>query len=412
MKQTRSAMASLPSAARIFRPASLVLLCLGLAGCEPSSAPEAPARGSESAAAAAVEVTQARLSPWPLHVRVQGNLIGDEEAVIGAKVAGRVREVLVDRGMPVTQGQVLACLEPEEFELQVRQAEAQVAQVRAKLGLEPSEPDEKLDPLKAPPVVQEQALLDEALFLVERARALINQRAIAMEELQKHEMAYRVARARHATALNTVDEQIALLGLRRVELALAKQHLEDARITAPFQGIVQERQIARGVYLPAGQPVVTLVRTDPLRFQAGVPEREAARVRVGQVVTLYAEGQEEPITAKVTRISPALDPNSRTLVIEADVPNPDNRLRAGVFAQADIVVDPAAQALAVPETAVSEFAGVEKVWRVRDGRAAEQRVSTGRREGGLVEILKGLTAGDAVVADAHQRRAGPVTLTE
>lgn len=412
MKQTRSAMALLPSTARTLCPAGLICLCLGLAGCEPSSAHDAPVRGSDAASAAGVEVTQAQLSPWPLKVRVQGSLIGDEEAVIGAKVAGRVREVLVDRGVPVTQGQVVACLEPEEFELQVRQAEAQVAQVRAKLGLEPGEPDEKLDPLKAPPVVQEQALLEEALFLVERARGLISQRAIAMEEFQKHEMAYRVAKARHATALNTVDEQIALLGLRRVELALAKQHQADARITAPFQGIVQERQIARGVYLQAGQPVVTLVRTDPLRFQAGVPEREAARVRVGQVVTLYAEGQEEPITAQVTRVCPALDPNSRTLVIEADVPNPDNRQRAGVFAQADIVVDPAARVLAVPETAVSEFAGVEKVWLVRDGRAAEQRVFPGRRGGGLVEILKGLSAGDAVVADARQGRAGPVTLTE
>src|SRR5581483_4445755 len=135
------------------------------------------------------------------------------------------------------------------------------------------------------------------------------------------------------------DEQIALLGVRRAELALAQQQQADATIRAPFQGVVQKRQVARGAYLHVGDPVLTLVRTDPLRFVGGVPEREALRIRMGEEVRVYLEGESKPLIAQVSRISAGLDPASRSLTFEADIPNPSGKLRAGVFAQADVVVD-------------------------------------------------------------------------
>jgi RND family efflux transporter MFP subunit len=151
------------------------------------------------------------------------------------------------------------------------------------------------------------------------------------------------------------------------------------------------------------------VRTDSLRFRAGVPERAAAQVRVGEPLTIALEGAAEPLTVTVSRISPALDLTNRTLMLEADVPNPEGRLHAGLFAEGDIVVDPKAQTLAVPATAVTEFAGVEKVYLVQGGKAEERRVLTGRRQLEWVEILGGLSAGDAVITDAGQGRIGPVT---
>lgn len=397
--------------ARSFRHLfGLLLLAAVTLGCH-SSTPAGPASAADDAAPA-VRVGEARLHAWPTRVRVQGSLVGDEEAIVGAKVVGRVKEVLVDRGSAVTEGQVLARLEPEEFDLRVAQAEAQLAQVRAKLGLQPGTPDSKLDRMKAPPVVQEKAVLEEARFHHERARTLLAQKAIALEELQKYEMAYEVSQARFASSLNGVDETIALLALRKAELALAKQHQADAVIKAPFQGVVQERSMNRGVFLELGHAVVTLVRTDPLRFRAGVPERAAALVREGEVLLLHLEGEAEPLQAAISRVSPALDLGSRSLIIEADVPNPKGRWRAGLFAQADIIVAPDARALAVPDTAVTEFAGVEKVWLVREGKASSQRVSTGRRERGLVEVLRGLNPGDAVVIDGDKGRAGAIATAQ
>ncbi|HEY1068863.1 MAG TPA: hypothetical protein VGE52_22270, partial [Pirellulales bacterium] len=115
------------------------------------------------------------------------------------------------------------------------------------------------------------------------------------------------------------------------------------------------------------------------------------------------------VEAKISRVSPALDSGSRALTIEADVPNPEGRLRAGLFAEAAIFVDPDAKTLTIPATAVLEFAGTEKVWRVdAEGMAKEQPVEIGRRTPDLVEILKGLKVGDVVITTAAEGSAGKV----
>jgi membrane fusion protein (multidrug efflux system) len=128
-------------------------------------------------------------------------------------------------------------------------------------------------------------------------------------------------------------------------------------------------------------------------------------------VRLWIEGQPEAAEAKVTRISPSLDLSNRSLVIECDVPNEGNRLRAGLFTEAEVLVDPNAQSLTVPARAVTEFAGVEKVWVVSDGEAKEREILTGRREKDIVEIVRGLEAGETVISNADQGHAGRVAVS-
>ena len=119
-----------------------------------------PVRTPPTAAAVPtqVEVVAAELRPWPVMVRVQGSLLADEHAVVGTKVAGRVQKVHVDLGSRVAAGDLLATLEPEDFDLQVREAEAQLEQARVNLGLKPGESEEQLDRKQTPDVAQEEAL--------------------------------------------------------------------------------------------------------------------------------------------------------------------------------------------------------------------------------------------------------------
>jgi RND family efflux transporter MFP subunit len=390
----------------------MAVLCALLApGCDhPAGEEPSPARTAQDLPRlAVVQVSRQR---WPAVVRVQGSLYVDEEAVLGAKVAGRVETVLVDLGSVVRRGEILAALEPRDFDLKIQEAENQRAQVRAKLGLAPGDPDHKLDPLKAPPVVQEKALLAEAQFNYDRAISLRRQGATAKEDVDKCEAALGVAKARLDAAINGVKEQIALLALRQTELELAQQQKADSVVRAPFDGVIRERQAAPGGYLHVGDPVLTLVRVDPLRFRCGIPEVYAEQVELGGAVWIHVEKQQQPISAKISRIDPALEMATRSLGIEADIPNPRGEWHAGTFVQADIVLQEDAQTLAVPEQAVVEFAGVEKVWTVRGQEAREQRVQTGRRDRGLVEILGGLQAGDLVVADGPQGRSGPIIIAE
>ncbi len=386
------------------------MLCVPLvvlAGCEPK-ATSAPAKPAEAKGPPpTISAIPAGLRHWPLTVRLQGSLMGDENVVVGAKVAGRVKEVKVDTGSSVRQGDLLMTLENEDLDLRAKQAEAQLEQARAKLGLKPGEDDAKLDPARVPSVVQEEAIRNEARSNYERAQSLVSQKAISTEELQQRLATLEVAEARVLSALNGVDEQLAIVGVRQAELGVARQVRADADVRAPFDGLIQQRFVAPGAYLPVGQPVVSIVRIDPLRFRGGVPEREATRLRVGAKIRILPEGVPQPLEAELTRISPALEMASRALMIEADVPNPGARLRAGLFAEAEIVVDDTARTLALPASAISEFAGVEKVVAVSDGKAEERLIRTGRRREGWVEILQGIQVGDLIAADPRTR-AGAV----
>jgi RND family efflux transporter MFP subunit len=386
----------------------LAALCIGCGHHAPATDTAAKATPPEPIAVATVPVAA---RPWDLTVRSQGGLVADEATLIGAKVAGRVASVAVDVGDFVHQGDVLAKLDEQEPQLLVAQAEAQLAQACAAIGAKPDTPLDKLDKSKSPPVRQEFALLEEAQANLKRARQLEGQQAITTADLEQREAAVSVAEARYASALNGVEEKIALISVRRAELGLAKENLQHTTIVAPFDGLIQARQAAPGAYVRIGDPVAMVVRTDPLRFRGMVPERHALRVQAGQLVRIHLEGLTEPITARISRISPALDEASRALTFEADLPNPQGRLRTGLFAEADIVVDAQAETLAVPESAVTEFAGVEKVWLVKEGAAAERAVQTGRRHDGWIEIVQGLAAGDAIVKSAAEGRSGPVIPT-
>lgn len=202
--------------------------------------------------------------------------------------------------------------------------------------------------------------------------------------------------------MNAAREKIALIGVREVELAQAIERLRYAKVVAPFTGVVQQRHVAPGDYVPVGAPITTLVGTDPLRFRGTVSEHHAQELAVGQEVRLQIEGVNESCVVHVTRVSPTLDQASRSLMFEAELPNSDGQLRTGLFAEAELVVNPNAVALVVPAAAVVEFAGAEKVWKVIDGLASEQEVLTGPRRLDGVEILNGLSAGDIILADGTQ----------
>src|SRR5690606_1688692 len=144
------------------------------------------------------------------------------------------------------------------------------------------------------------------------------------------------ARSRYDSAVNQVREKLALIKVRRAELAVARQQLAETVIRAPFDGYVLRRHAAAGAYLQVGQEAVTIVRTDPLRFRGRVPERRAAAVRPGQEIHIRVAGREQPVIARISRIAPSLEIASRSLVIEADIANADGQLRTGLYAEADI----------------------------------------------------------------------------
>jgi len=354
------------------------------------------------------ETLTIQASSWPTIVRCQGTLYADEDSAIGARVAGRVSQVHVDLGDTVQAGEPLVTLETDEFELLVSQAAAQLEQARSAVGLVSDDLVESLEPENSPPVRQERAVWDEAKASLQRAENLAKQGAISQGEFDLIASAEAVAEARYAAAVNAVREKLSLIGIRRVELALARQRLADAVIHAPFDGMVQNRRVAPGRYISAGDAVVSLVRTDPIWFRGSLPERHASQLTIGLDVHVRLNDLQDPIVAQITRISPSLDLASRSLAFEAKIANPNRALRAGVFANGDIVLNPDSKSLVVPVSAITEFAGAEKVWKLIDGIAQQLEISTGGRRDGMVEIIGGLASGDQVLMDASVGRVARV----
>ena len=389
--------------------ASCVAATLACCGCNHLAATgeSADKPAASPGEAPQVSVAQVRVETWARGIRVQGSLLGDEQAVIGAKIPGRVQHVPVDLGTVVAKDQPLVVFDQRELELRVQQAEAQLRETCAAIGITPDQSELQLVREQAPPVLLELAQLDESLANFERGKRL-QKGAITESEFARLEALHKMAQARYQSALNNIGQQIALVGVRRAELALSQQQLQEASIVAPFDAVVERRHVAPGEYVQIGQSVVTLVRTDVLRYTAGVPETKAGQVKTGQTIRIEVPGAAERIEAVVSRVSPAVTQSSRSLWVEADVANPGRRLQAGTFAEAEIIVDPDARSITVPASAVREFAGVQKVWIVRDGKAAEQPVRIGRREPTRVEIVDGLTTGELVVRNSHEGRFGDV----
>lgn len=389
-------------------PALLVAAVLGAAACRgdgPKAGGPAPAAPGP-AAPREVRTEPATESSLPRVIVATGTLAADEQIVLGPKVAGRVLDIGVDLGSVVARGQVVARLDPTDWQLQVAQAEAALQQGRARLGLPPDSPEDRVDAEQTPIVRQARAVLEDARLNRERMTRLWQQDLVARAQLDTAIAALQVAESRYEDAIEEVRTRQAVLAQRRSELALARQNLADTVLRSPLDGAVRERHVAAGQYLAVGAPVVTLVRMHPLRLRVAVPEREAAGIRIGQVVRVSVEGDAAVHPGRVARLSPAIQEQSRTLLIEAEVPNERGTLRPGAFGKAEITTGADSRVVTVPASAIVTFAGLDKVLAVRDGRTEERRVRTGRQLGARMEILEGLAAGEVIVAQPGNLTGG------
>jgi len=353
-----------------------------------------------------VQIVPVRSDRLVRTIQVTGTLAAEEQVTLSLKVAGRLHELHVDLGSRVQAGQVLARLVPTDFELRESQALAALHQARARLGLPLDGDDDEVDIESTAIVRSAAALLEEARLTRDRIRTFVERGIAAKAQLDAAEAALQVADSRYQDALEEVRNRQAVLEQRRTELELARQAVRDSRLIAPLDGIVRERHVSVGEFLAAGSPVVTIVRMHPLRLRLAVPERDAPLVRTNQQVFVTVEGDPTRHAGRIARVSPAIDENSRTLMIEAEVPNTAGVLRPGSFANATIVTASADEALLVPTSAIVTFAGVDKVLIVREGKVVEQRVTVGRRDAERAEILDGVQAGDPVIVRPGNLTAG------
>jgi membrane fusion protein, multidrug efflux system len=400
------------------------LLLLAPAGCDRPAAEQAQAKKELQA----VPVTVAPVEHRPVErtVEVVGTLKGWEEVTIGSKKMGRVVKVYHDMGDRVGAEERLVDLEVIDADLAIAQAEKRLQSDLAKLGLS-GVPTKEFDVEAVPSVMQAQVALDRGRQDLARARSLTQRGAGTLQEYQNAESDLKAAEAGLENAIVTARSNMAAALAGKVALDVARQSRTDMEIRAPkpsslpkgtkgpISYALTRRDVAEGQMVREGDKIAALVIESPLRLWTNVPERFAAEVEIGQPVKItVASHPGEQFRGEVARINPSVDPVSRTFQVEAAVPNEDGRLRPGGFAKASILTNREDAATVVPIESVIRFAGVTKLFVVRDNIAHAINVETGLEFSGKVEVIGELPADAPVVTTGQSRLAEgtPVVIRE
>jgi RND family efflux transporter MFP subunit len=329
-----------------------------------------------ASAAPRVTVAVSRRSTSAAERVLPGNSLPLLEASLYARATGYVKSRLVDIGDRVQAGQVLAVIAAPDLDDQLLQARANLIQAKANLT---------------------KAKADETFARTDllRYRHLMETRAVAQEEYDTRVQAFGVAQA----VVGAMDAAI------KVNEAAVQRYADlqgFEKITAPFPGVITARHIDPGDLTSAdstARELFHLMRTDTLRVFVNVPQVFSTGIQVGQSATVYR--QEDPTknyAGKVTRTADALDPNTRTLLSEVQVPNPDNALRPGMFLQVNFVFDSSILPVLIPSAALATRTDGPRV-AVLDSehRVRYRSVQIGRDYGAEIEITAGLDDGETVV---------------
>jgi multidrug efflux pump subunit AcrA (membrane-fusion protein) len=370
----------------------IAIAVIANAGC---SRPEtAQARGRDEAAKR-VKTELVRQDSARRSVEVIGTLAAEDEVTVSSQVEGVVSRIAADLGDRVSVGQALVELDREKLQYNFDQQKAALARALAKYGA--SEPGQ-LPPIEQTPDVKKTAAeLLQARQAYERAEELHRRQLIPKQQLDDADATLRAKQATYDAALQNAKNLRADIDASNASMNLADRQFRDGVIRAPFDGYVQKRLVSLGELVKAQMPVMSIVRMDPLKVTAEIPERLAPWIKVGQPVELYVDAYpDRMIEGTVSRISPAVNTQTRSFPFEAHVPNHDVQLKPGTFARVHIETSRVDQVVTLPFAALQYRYGVNRVFVVDGDRLAARELKVGERVGDRIEILNGVKPGEAV----------------
>jgi len=305
--------------------------------------------------------------------------------------------------MPVSQGAELVRVSSTETDAQLKEAEANAAQIEARLGITPGT---AFDINAVPEVQNAKASAELAQSEFARIKSLLDQRVVSQSEHDQRRTQAEAARQQYEAAKNGAAQQYQSLQAARARVALARKANSDTVVRAPFSGVVAERLVTSGDYVTKGMKVAVVVRVNPLRVQLTVPEQFVSAIAVGQAVSFEVDAYAgRRFEGRIKYVAPALQADQRALTVEALVPNATGVLKPGLFATARIEQPAKTPGVLVPAAAVQTTSGTSRVYVVDGDHVEERIVTVGETVGDLVEVTKGVKNGERVATKNLARLA-------
>jgi RND family efflux transporter MFP subunit len=354
-------------------------LLVSACGSSSTTAEAAPEAAVAEATVVDVPVVTATTGDIESSLQISGTLAPRSRVAVKPKLPGTLERMLVDIGDAVTVGQTLATIDRREIDAQVDASVAAVAV--AKAALETSE-----------------AGLASAVLEHDRAKNLFDKGALPRQRLDAAETSHRASVAQRDLA--TANLAQANAALRR-----AREVQSNSTVTSPVTGFIVERNYDAGS-TPGDLPIVVIADLREMKLEAGVSELEAGRLRVGMKAAISVQAKPgQAFSGQLAAIAPEVDERNRHFKIDVRVPNDGRTLLSGMYATARIVEATTANAVLVPKDAVTTRNGKRIVQKVQDGSVSIVEVVEGLGDGTRVQIIKGLSAGDTVLADARRQLA-------
>lgn len=364
------------------------ILALGALAPLPLAAETEPAPDAAAVTLPAITVSTAEPRMLREVVLASGLIGAVEEVQVQPLIEGQPIESLqADVGDLVSEGQVLAVLSTTTLKLQRSQFVASLSSAKATIAQAEAQ------------VLEARSSAEEAQRVNERTATLQKQGTTSQAAADTASANAVSATARVTVAVQTLEAARAQLALAEAQLANVELQLQRTEVVTPVAGKIVERNAQVGsIATAADQPMFVIVRDGALELRAEIAESDILRIKPGQPVGIRAVGAEKPLTGTVHLVEPQIDQTTRLGTARIRIDQPD-LVRAGMFAEGEILADER-EAIAVPVTAVGSTADGATVTKIVDGLAKRVPVRTGIRDGGFVEIVEGLKAGDVVVTKA------------
>jgi RND family efflux transporter MFP subunit len=371
---------------------SAVSLMAAMAGCSRQQ----PVQAKQDTGPVEIRVAPVKTRQIQRIIDSVGTLFPYEEVIVSAEIEGRVDRVEADLGDAVKEGQVLVRISDEEQRYLVAQNDAQLRQSLERLGLK-NEKDRVQDIRETPEVRRAQADLFDAEQRYKRVRELVDQKIGSAQEMDQAESRFKAMQAAYDATLNQTRNLMQEVERFKAILDLQRKKLRDTTVRAPFAASVKERQVTIGQYVLPNTPLFVIVKTDPIRLRAEIPERMAPWVQTGQTAEVFVEAfGERRFQGKVWRVSPTVDQSKRTFLVEILIQNPASELKPGSYAKSRVRTSKFEEISLIPLRAVNYVLGSNKVYVLRDETVEARDVKLGDRFDQEVEILEGVREGERV----------------
>ncbi len=394
----------LGGAALLIAPAGVVNVradekpSLGTLKPETAAAADAPKSG---VATAPVESSEREIT-----LRLTGTLAADEKSDVASNTNGIVQKVFVERGSVVNQGDILVQVDPTDVQNMLDQGLAGIQELKVRLGIKDGKAPYSVE--NQPEVKMAKAALNLARVNQDRFMKLYEQDVLPKADYDRVMFECDSAAQRYEQARLQMSQLYQSYLTAQTKLDALRKALADTTIRAPFSGYVAERLISVGERVSPspmgkGAAVATLIKLDPLRLVLTVPQQSVGQITTGQTVSFKVDSlPDRSFTGEIRYVGPSVESNSRSMTVEAMVPNTDHVLRPGTFASAEVALPEKSKRLMVPVSAVVKDGDISRIFVVKDGVAHELVVSTGDARDGKIEIAGGLSGNETVIT-APQR---------